>query len=38
MTTIGAAGVVVPYTFVVTNTGNQTLTGTTVTDPNCDAA
>ena len=38
VTTIGAAGVVVPYTFVVTNTGNQTLTGITVTDPNCDAA
>src|SRR5918996_3952839 len=32
-TSITAAGQVVPYTFVVTNTGNVTLTGITVTDP-----
>jgi hypothetical protein len=37
-TEISAAGQVVPYTFVVTNVGNMTLTGITVTDPNCDAA
>ena len=29
---------VVPYTFTVTNTGNQTLTGITVTDPRCASA
>ena len=33
-----AAGQVVPYTFPVTNAGNQTLTGITVSDPKCDAA
>ena len=27
-----------PYSFVVTNTGNITLSGITVGDPNCDAA
>ena len=37
-TAITAAGQVVPYTFVVTNIGNVTLTGITVSDPNCDAA
>ncbi len=37
-TSITAAGQVVPYTFLVTNTGNMTLTGITVTDPMCDAA
>ena len=37
-TTVSAAGQVVPYTFVVTNEGNVTLTGITVTDPNCNAA
>ena len=35
---ITAAGQVVPYAFVVTNTGNMTLTGIAVTDPNCSAA
>ncbi len=34
-TLITAAGQVVPYTFVVRNTGNVSLTGITVTDPNC---
>ena len=34
-TLITSAGQVVPYTFVVTNTGNVSLTGITVTDPNC---
>ncbi|MBK5308019.1 MAG: DUF11 domain-containing protein [Frankiaceae bacterium] len=37
-TTITAAGQVVPYSFAVTNTGNVTLTGITVTDPSCNAA
>ena len=37
-TSITAAGQVVPYSFVVTNVGNMTLTGITVTDPNCNAA
>ena len=37
-TSITAAGQVVPYSFVVTNAGNMTLTGITVTDPNCNAA
>ena len=35
-TAIDDAGQVVPYTFMVTNAGNQTLTGITVTDPKCD--
>ena len=35
---VTAAGQVVPYTFTVTNTGNMTLTGITVSDPKCDAA
>ena len=34
-TTITAAGQVVPYRFTVTNVGNLTLTGITVTDPHC---
>lgn len=37
-TEITGAGQVVPYTFTVSNAGNQTLTGITVTDPKCDAA
>src|SRR5204863_93086 len=32
-TSITGAGQVVPYTFLVTNTGNVTLSGITVTDP-----
>jgi uncharacterized repeat protein (TIGR01451 family) len=36
-TQITVAGQVVPYTFTLTNTGNVTLTGITVTDPNCDS-
>jgi len=35
---ITAAGQVVPYTFTVTNVGNVTLTGITVSDPNCAVA
>jgi uncharacterized repeat protein (TIGR01451 family) len=35
---VSAAGQVVPYSFTVTNTGNVTLTGITVTDPKCNAA
>ncbi|MRS04741.1 hypothetical protein EG832_16215, partial [bacterium] len=35
---ITAAGQVVPYTFSVTNIGNMTLTGITVTDIHCTAA
>ena len=37
-TQITAAGQVVPYTFVVTNPGEVTLTGVTVSDPNCTTA
>ncbi|NCB00180.1 MAG: DUF11 domain-containing protein, partial [Clostridia bacterium] len=37
-TLITEAGQIVPYNFVVTNTGNMTLTGITVSDPNCDTA
>lgn len=37
-TLIDHAGQVVTYTFVVTNIGNVTLSGITVTDPNCDGA
>ncbi len=37
-TSITSAGQVVPYTFTLTNTGNVTLTGVTVTDPMCSAA
>ncbi|MFA5634004.1 MAG: choice-of-anchor K domain-containing protein [Candidatus Dojkabacteria bacterium] len=37
-TSITDAGQVIPYTFTVTNTGNQTLTGITVTDPRCTSA
>ncbi len=37
-TKITGAGQVVPYTLTVTNTGNVTLTGITVSDPNCDTA
>jgi uncharacterized repeat protein (TIGR01451 family) len=37
-TGITTVGQVVPYTFVVTNEGNVTLTGITVVDANCDAA
>jgi LPXTG-site transpeptidase (sortase) family protein len=36
-TEITVAGQVVPYSFVVTNTGNVTLTVITVSDPICDA-
>ncbi len=37
-TSVTAAGQVVDYTFTVTNVGNVSLTGVTVTDPNCDVA
>ncbi len=37
-TSISNAGQVVPYVFTITNTGNMTLSGITVADPNCDAA
>jgi uncharacterized repeat protein (TIGR01451 family) len=37
-TSITAAGQVVPYTFSLTNTGNVSLTGISVSDPACDAA
>ena len=36
-TEVATAGQIVPYTFVVTNAGNISLTGITVTDPDCDA-
>jgi uncharacterized repeat protein (TIGR01451 family) len=36
-TSVDHAGQVVAYTFIVTNTGNVTLTGISVSDPNCDA-
>ena len=35
---VGAGGQVVDYTFTVTNAGNQTLTGVSLTDPDCDPA
>ncbi len=37
-TSITSAGQVVPYSFTVTNEGNQTLTVISVTDPNCNVA
>ena len=37
-TDVTAAGQIVPYSFAVTNTGNITLSGITVSDPNCDVA
>ena len=37
-TSISNVGQVVPYVFTVTNTGNMTLSGITVTDPNCSVA
>jgi hypothetical protein len=37
-TAITTAGQVVPYDFVVTNAGNVTLSGITVSDPNCTSA
>ena len=36
-TDVTAAGQIVPYSFAVTNTGNITLSGISVTDPDCDA-
>ena len=35
---VGAGGQVVDYTFTVTNAGNQTLTGVSVSDADCDPA
>ena len=35
-TGVGVAGEVIPYTYVVTNVGNQTLSGVTLTDNNTD--
>ena len=37
-TSITAVGQSVPYTFTITNTGNMTLTGVSVSDPMCAAA
>ena len=37
-TSVTSAGQVVPYSYLITNTGNVTLTGITLTDDNTDAA